>query len=142
MRLLKITEADLGFARTLRNDVRHCFFSTDEVTREQQQQWYQNLTARNDVDFWIVFIADQRIGTISITHRHDGRFEIGNVVIDHRHQGKGYAAQAARMQLAPGRCYIAHVRPENTASRELFRKLGFVARTELEWELLPLTKER
>lgn len=141
MRLSKITEDDLEFARRLRNQFRQWFFMSEGLTRDQQLLWYQGLITSPEVDFRIIVVGAERVGTISLTNRSDGRIEIGNVIIAYQHQGKGYAKQAVKMQLAPTRTYFSRVKPENVASKGLFQGLGFIARTDVEWELFPLAQE-
>lgn len=140
IRLSKITESDLDFARELRNQFRGWFLNNQEVSAEQHLQWYQSLIRRPEVDFRVIFSGDQRVGTVSVIDRGD-RFEVGNVIIGSDYRGNGYATKSVKMLMVPGRTYFAVILPHNIHSQSLFQRAGFVRKTECEWELLPLTQE-
>lgn len=128
MRLRPIGEADLEVVRRLRNSNRKWFFDTREVTVETQRRWFKALDTR-PVDFYVLEVEGTVVGTASVTTSGNG-LEIGNLILDPAWRGRGLMRHAvAELTAAPG-CYLARVKPGNTASERVFLANGFTASPE------------
>ena len=97
-------------------------------TAAQLSEW---LVMAPDHDWAIVKEgAANTIGRVTIYEKDDGNWEAG-IIICPAHQGCGFAAKAMRLAIdrvdqndAPRRI-MADIDPENTASLNLFTRLGF-----------------
>ncbi len=80
--------------------------------------------------WYIIWLRDERIGTVSLTKRN----EIG-IQIARAHRGKGWGRQAVQRMISLHRpiaaepseipaAFVANVNPENKASIALFESLG------------------
>ena len=125
-----ITKNDLEFVRGLRNQNRRSFFYTKSITKSQQQGWFNAL----NYDFYIIWLGDERIGTISehaivniplTTKRYCGLFEVGNLMLSKEYQGRGYMTEAMRHLTKRGGFFVAFVKTSNKASIKVFERGEF-----------------
>jgi RimJ/RimL family protein N-acetyltransferase len=124
MQLRRLTVDDLERVRQLRNASRHAFFDTREISADEQRSWFDRL-GRKPVQFYVVEEEGQVVGTISVSDTPNGR-EIGNLVLDEAFRGRGLMRRAVEeLTAAPG-IYYAEIKPDNHASRAVFRETGFV----------------
>lgn len=119
--------------RILRNRMKHCFLTQNEISEEQQLVWYRSyLTKENDYMFAVCYSDRTFLGAIALYDIKDSAAEIGRVIIDKEQfpeKGLGrkavYAAcRIGFSQLKLQRIY-ANVLPDNIASLTVFRRLGF-----------------
>ena len=123
MQLRPIAEADLEFARVLRNANREFFFYDAEISPEQQREWFRTLGLK-PIDFFVIEDGGVVVGTISAKHS-PGWVEIGNLLMTPAARGKGLMRQAvSQLTTAPGR-YFTEVKPHNQRSLAVFRANGF-----------------
>lgn len=106
---------DLENLRTWKNAHRERFFHQDEITPEQQVEWFEQYQQRETDLMWIVMVADKAIGCMGfrwISHSWD----IYNVIsADPEYQGKGWMAKALRTMEA----YATRIMPETIMARVL-----------------------
>lgn len=135
--LRRIDFADLERMRTWRNrpEIRRWFFDSREISREQQEQWFDGyLKDDNDETFIIEDLHERPVGMIALYRidRTNEHAEIGRVIIAEEDcHGKGYAGDALRTLVRYGfdnlglsRIY-AKIRHDNEASLRLFENAGF-----------------
>lgn len=110
-KLIPITKKDIEWARKLRNTNRQYFINQRTITRKQQEEWFKSVK-----NFFIIWVGNKRVGTISI---NDG--EIGNVFIIEEYRGQGIFKKATEL-LGGTRLEI---RANNKHALRVYKKLGF-----------------
>lgn len=128
-------DADARFLFELSNSpaVRSAGFQTEPIPWETHLAWLTRHHLSPDSQLYLIRSCDspQPIGFLRFHHQHHACWEIG-ISLTAEAQGKGYASNAVRLGMAEMRhlhaatSFLATVRPFNTASRQLFSRLGFV----------------
>lgn len=81
--------------RELRNKNREYFFSSAEISREQQADWYRKYLEKENDYVFSVYCNDIWIGSASLYNIKNDEGEFGRIVIDgSRAQKKGLGTQA------------------------------------------------
>jgi RimJ/RimL family protein N-acetyltransferase len=124
MQLRRLTVDDLERVRQLRNASRHAFFDTREISADEQRGWFDRLSQK-PVEFYVIEEDGDVVGTISVSDTPNGR-EIGNLVLDEAFRGRGLMRRAVEQLTAAPGIYYAEIKPDNDASRAVFRETGFV----------------
>lgn len=120
-----ITKEDLAFVAWLRNANRKYFFNSEEVTKEQQKEWFQNIKQKGSLSFFIIWLGEQRIGTISCERKKAG-VRIGNVILDEKHRGQGLLKTVMSLiEQDFGPNFELEVRADNAQAIRAYEKLGF-----------------
>jgi RimJ/RimL family protein N-acetyltransferase len=123
LQLRPIAEADLEFARMLRNANREFFLYDAEISPQQQLDWFRTLGSK-PIDFFVIEDDGVVVGTIS-AKRSSGWVEIGNLLLTPAARGRGLMRQAvSELTTAPGR-YFSEVKSHNERSLAVFRATGF-----------------
>lgn len=135
--LRRIDFTDLERMRCWRNrpEVRQWFFDPREISREQQESWFDRyLKAADDETFIIETHEGTPVGLIALYHidRSQEQAEIGRVIVgEESYAGQGMASDAVRTLVRYGfsnlnlkRIY-AQIRHDNASSIRLFEHTGF-----------------
>lgn len=127
LQLKLITENDLEFVRQLRNANRKWFFDSQEISPEQQKKWFKSLYSGDlRFRFYIIWLDDQRAGTVSRKYLKQDVTEIGNLMLIPEAQGKGIMTDVIRkLRVRDNHFYIAFVKPSNKKSLAVFERAGF-----------------
>jgi spore coat polysaccharide biosynthesis predicted glycosyltransferase SpsG/RimJ/RimL family protein N-acetyltransferase len=115
-------------------DVRRNAIQTAQILSDDHHRWFQNRLKDPDTFLFVGFWKNQPIGQVRFD-LHDATFEI-DYSVDEAFRGKGFGEMLIRHGMeAIGISekkdlrVVGLVRPENIASCEVFRKLGFVEET-------------
>lgn len=134
--ILRPLEAgDLERMRILRNQNRHFFVSSDEITEEAQRRWYETYLTRENDYLFSIFYQEHWVGAVSLyeVDQNSGQAEFGRLMIDRKAAGVGgLGVDAARTA-----CKIAfeqmniqtvtlEVYADNVAAQITYLKAGFV----------------
>jgi len=134
--LRPLRNTDLPELRSWRNhpDSRRWFFSQEEITEQQQERWFEELSGRDNERFFV--IEDEEgvsVGTVSLYNIDPakGRAEYGRMLIDPDHRGKGLALEAtlailryAFSKLCLETVYL-EVMTDNVPAVKLYQNIGF-----------------
>jgi RimJ/RimL family protein N-acetyltransferase len=126
--LREITAADLEFARELRNLTRGSFFDPAPVSAAAQRQWFERYRRSDGYAFYVVWVGDERAGTLSVRDRGEEGSEVGNVALGPAWRGRGIMRRAIRALIESRpevRRWFAVVKPDNAESLALLQGLGF-----------------
>lgn len=101
--LRSVTEDDIEWLRQSRNRYKEHFFTADEISKEQQKQWYEKYrdSAGKDYMFIIQLKDGTPIGTIALYNIAiaERTAELGRVLLLEEFRGHGYAETAVKMVL-------------------------------------------
>lgn len=118
-----ITEADLEFARELRNANRQWFCDAREVSRAQQREWFERLQCCPQVDFRLIYHGSRKVGTISAIDIAEGA-ELGNVIVIPEVRGQGFGIEAVSLMCSQYQNCFARIFDDNVVSQALFAHCG------------------
>lgn len=116
----------------LRNSSSNSFFSKQQFTKEEVETWLKTLDSKTN----IIYVSpsknkDSLIGTVSLYNIDGISAEVGRIVIDPSCRGRGlglklvqHSINCARIQKL--KTLYAYILEDNTASRRLFEKAGFL----------------
>jgi RimJ/RimL family protein N-acetyltransferase len=125
---------DLEWLRELRNANRSNFFSMQEVTPEQQRDWFRTMPWGDQR--WVIWDRQTRCGYFSIERPKPDLpifpsdkpvWYLNSLLVDEVHRGRG-VIQAAGDALDGALTYVGYVREGNAASLRACAKLGLVDR--------------
>jgi RimJ/RimL family protein N-acetyltransferase len=112
-------------------DVRRNAIQTEQIPAENHHRWFQNRLKDPDTYLFIGIWNEQPVGQVRFD-RHDSIYEI-DYSVDETQRGKGFGEMLIRngmeaIGISEEKDFriVGLVRPENIASCEVFRKLGFV----------------
>lgn len=130
----KITAKDLEYARKLRNKNTEYFFDDRKINRVTHEDWFEAMQRDPDMEFFIIWEDDKRVGTIS-AHETMDNVEIGNIVIEKKHRRKGYFKKAIYelLDLYQGKSPFLEVIPSNKSAIKAYGAIGFKERKRLLW---------
>jgi ribosomal-protein-alanine N-acetyltransferase len=109
--------------------------NTDEITPEQQLEWYreayQPLNEQREIYGYVMRKALEPIGYGLVTHRHDAHWVSGGLVGEARGSGLGEAlfdflTRKIHEGIGDDKAFL-DVRPNNEPARRLYEKLGYTA---------------
>ena len=136
LRTAIITDTKLLFDWANESSVRNNAINTNQIDWDDHVVWFEKKLENKNSFIFIAEINDTPIGQI--------RFDLENnkFIIDYsvakEERGKGYGFQIVkkgidyiRMHVSYLPKFISLVRPENTASRKIFEKLGFSNKSSL-----------
>jgi len=120
--LRELNRDNLELARRTRNAVRQFLFYNEEISKEQQSEWFSNVYMKSPEKIYLCYTEGQYVGCCQFDP--DTR-EIA-IRIEPDCQGCGYGYQFLEMLLKSisGKV-IAKVKLNNIASINLFIKVGF-----------------
>lgn len=99
--LKPITEKDIEVLRHWRNIYAGDFFTSDQITKEQQKQWYQSYKDSVGRDYmWLILDKEGELcGTIALYNVNvsDRTATIGRILVIDAHRGKGYMKEAVQL---------------------------------------------
>lgn len=141
--LREMTPADLDFVAAMLADPEVMRFYPKTYTRAEAQEWLERQRMRYERDghaLWLVTDKESgapvgQVGLVTQTIQGESIPEIG-YLIDRRYWRRGYASEAAlgtRAHAFGARGYprvISLIRPENTPSQGVARKLGMTIRAQ------------
>lgn len=126
---------DLERMRILRNRNRHFFVSSDEITEEAQQRWYEAYLIRENDYMFSIFYRELWVGVVSLyaVNLKCGQAEFGRLMIDREAAGVGglgvdttrTACKIAFEQLNI-QTVILEVYADNAAAQITYLKAGFI----------------
>jgi len=131
-RIRPLEYTDIEWLRCLRNDCREHFFSTEEITRAQQEAWWyagaygdQRWVVEDD-NHWNVgyFSIIQPKPDLPVFPSERPVWYFNSMMVTERARGQG-AIQAAHYAFDPALCYVGYVKVDNTPSLKACVKLGF-----------------
>ncbi len=131
--LRSLEESDHSFILELVNTEGWLTFIGDRnVNNETEAVVYiQNILANDDVTYWVVQLAEQKIGIITLIKRaHLPYYDIGFAFLPEFH-GKGYAYESSKavleliIETSDYETIMATTNPNNHSSIKLIEKLGF-----------------
>lgn len=136
--LRTIEERDIDYLRNLRNENRRFFLYSQEITKQDQQQWYEKYK-KNPNDYMFVLCKidnDQQVfGTVAFYDIDNARkqCEFGRIMIDHKRlaiHGMGQVLATTIKQIARDEFDIRIMRLEvfedNIPAIKTYLKSGFV----------------
>ena len=126
LRVEKMRSEDCEFLNTLRNSCVDFLHDSRTFTLEQTREWFNKLT----IPYYIIWDDTKRVGYIRLSNLENESIYIGcDIVPDERQKGVAYKSLSL---LIPKlfeeyslKSIIAEVLEYNTASLNLYRKLGF-----------------
>ena len=101
--LCLINVSDLSNLRQWKNDNREAFFYKDEISPEQQYEWFCAYQERHDDYMFIVLVNDIGIGCIG-ARLIDNEWDIYNVILHHKYRRKGLMSKALKELI-----YVVHL---------------------------------
>ena len=128
MSIHAITEKDLSNLRQWKNDHREFFFYKEEISSEQQQDWFCEYQKRLDDYMFIVKVDDVEIGCMGIRLFSDA-WDIYNVI---RANQNGKGAMSSALQSMIRFAESRHSFPitvkvlKNNVAVDWYKKNGFV----------------
>lgn len=136
VQLFPLAIEDIEKMRRLRNQNRHCFVFSGEITSDAQTRWYESyLSKENDYMFSVLYNG-RWIGVVSIydVDRVNAVAEFGRLLIDRNIAGIGglgvdttrAACEIAFSQLGINKI-ILEVYADNVAAQITYLKAGFVS---------------
>ena len=119
--LKPIDDDNMEFARKLRNKNRGYFWDKRIITPKRHERWYRSVKNTEGYYFYIIYLKDVPIGTISWQGKRTG-----NAIIDKKYRHKGYFAEAVKelKLLHPGPMFVI-VKPNHKIKLKIYKKLGF-----------------
>lgn len=154
--LMPLAQNELELMRCLRNQNRFSFLTSNIITEEMQQLWYQKYLQRSEDYMFSVLVrkAHTWIGTVALydIDREKQQAEFGRLMIDRKAAGRGGMGYEATMcaceigfqQLGLQRIYL-DVFADNLPAVKTYEKAGFHIYGKKEAsgrELLYMEKER
>jgi RimJ/RimL family protein N-acetyltransferase len=139
--LERLTHADINLLRELRNANADAFFDGTYITKEAQEDWWHRHRLHDhensDYEFFTIWLNKVTpVGFLSVTlyskSKHGLPFyvaEIGNLLLAPAYRGQSIMYKAitkVRRLYSPLTFWIAHVKPTNTASLNVFARQGFI----------------
>ena len=133
--LYPLKAAELEQMRSLRNQKRHCFISSEIITAAEQRKWYESYLDRENDYLFSIYINEKWIGTVSIYNVDPvgAKAEFGRLMIDREAAGSGgLGVEATRMacRIAFERLGIHRVTLEvyvdNIPAQITYLKAGFI----------------
>jgi ribosomal protein S18 acetylase RimI-like enzyme len=119
--LQPLTQGDLEWARELRNKNRKFFFTSQEITREQQQKWFDSL---KEINFFVIVREGEQVGTISISQ--EDIIKLGNIIVDERFRGLGVLRMVIEeLKSRFDRPWQLEVKKDNQGAIQAYKNLGF-----------------
>lgn len=135
VQLIPMTLEDSERYRVLRNDpkVRDCFEYKNEISQEEQKNWYMNYLNHPDEIMLSVYSNDVFLGGNSLYRIDDieKTAEYGRIVIDKRFSGNGYGYKATMAMIALAKEQLGlkeitlEVYKDNISANVSYRKAGF-----------------
>ena len=118
--------------RTLRNRNRQYFFSSAEISREQQENWFRNYLAKENDYVFSVFYNNVWVGSASLYNISGAGGEFGRIVVDgDRVSRKGLGSEAVRAVCKIGfeklglESIFLEVLSDNKRAIHAYEKAGF-----------------
>lgn len=128
---LKVREATLTDAQTLfdwRNDEKSRLysFSQDFITFSDHQSWLKTKLESDACQIYIFENSGESIGTTRVDFQPDGYLTLSwTVAPEHRRRGFGTQIVASTVKLFPQKKFKAFIKPSNTPSLCIAKKLSF-----------------
>jgi RimJ/RimL family protein N-acetyltransferase len=126
--LRKLTEKDAEMLQKWRNKNRHFFVQTNEVSRKQQEAWFQQYL-ENPSDLMYVVVEDTKpIGCLGLAI-NNGEAEIQRVMLgekEYAQQGEMSKALQLLMRTFGFEKYTLQVLKTNKTAIHFYQKNGFV----------------
>lgn len=125
-------ERDETFTFELANhpSVRAAGYARDEISPDEHRAWLARHHESINSHLFVIEATDTGAVGFLRFHRRDSGWEIGIALVPEA-RGRGFADHAVRLgmteleTLHDIRRFLAHIRPENRASKNLFQGLGF-----------------
>lgn len=124
---------DSNLLRELRNENKHCFLDTREISIEEQHRWVKDIKRLRELNLFILDSSNnEKVGFISLYDICRDCAKIGRMMMlrDYRHQGYMKRAMIKVFRLAKDffgiKELLLEVRQENIIARDLYVKMGFV----------------
>lgn len=118
--------------RELRNENKEYFFSSGEISREQQANWYRNYLEKENDYVFSVYCDDIWIGSASLYNIKNDEGEFGRIVIDGKRVNKnGLGTQAVEAVCRIGFDWLClkrislEVLSDNKRAVRVYEKAGF-----------------
>lgn len=137
--LKSLSPEDSEAYRVLRNreENRKWFFKSAEISKEDQEKWFQRYEADDDEFMFSIYekISGRYLGAAAIYHidHHNHRAEVGRIIVDSRAAGgKGYGKDAIRCIVDWGaenlgiKTFYAQIYTDNLPSMKSFLGCGFL----------------
>ena len=133
LRIAPMNKEDAQMYRKLRNLDKELFFSSNIITVEQQDKWYEWYLTRNDEFMFSVYCEGKFIGGFGLYNyvNAESTIEFGRIVIDKRYRGQGLgrrtveaAIEICKSDLNIKRIYL-EVMNSNNIAKEIYKKVGF-----------------
>lgn len=130
LRLAGSGDRDLLLAWANDAATRSASFHPDPIDRATHEAWFARRLAMTDGRIWIGVVDGRPIGQVRVDRDSDGRGEV-SISVAEEARGRGFARKLLLAGMAAATrelgitTLVALVRPENTRSLALFRKVGF-----------------
>jgi len=116
------------FVYGLQTKVNRQFFINPEVPSiEEHTKWFQEAVKSSISQLFILVQGSSRVGILRVDNIKNSTLEV-SVIILKKYIGKGFAKKALRdiEGLNPGKNFLAIIHNNNTASKNLFLKIGYI----------------
>lgn len=110
-------------------------FQDRRITPEEHNQWFQRVLEDENIRILILCLRGQPVG--SMRFFIEGANAVLSYSIDHRYRGRGFGQELIKMAVDYGRKNLgisslrAVTKPDNTASRKVLLRNGFLPVEEL-----------
>lgn len=130
--LYPLEERDIEKMRLLRNNCREAFVYSDEISCEEQIDWYQKYLQKDDDIMFSVLCRGKWVGAVALYNLHGTSAEFGRLMIDQKAAGKkGLGADVTRcvceiafQQMGMDRIRL-EVYADNIPAMKTYLKVGF-----------------
>lgn len=125
MEIKKATLDDSKFVLKLFNDydTRINSFNTKPIKEKEHSQWFKKALVDPDIEIYIAWIEEHRIGKCQIEHTPSGLMLSWVIPPEKRHQGYGKQMMKQIMKNRKGTFY-AYIKKSNIASQKIAEALG------------------
>ena len=124
-------QEELVFTWANEAETRRQSFSTEPISKKVHHVWYREALVSDTRDLYICYHGEKPIGLLRMDLLSDEEVEI-SYQIDARYRGRGYAGamllagEVLLKEIKPMlKKLLARVKPTNTASSRLLKKLGY-----------------
>jgi len=125
LRIAMITNADLDWARKLRNKNRKAFFNSATINQNEMENWFRGIWSTSEPDFYIIWLGDERVGTIS-AQKVGKLTKIGNVIIAEEYRARGILKEVLKLiTKLYTKNFELEVKADNKFAADVYKALGF-----------------
>ena len=142
-RFANLEDADILFEWQNHPETRKYFRNPKTPTVEEHSKWIERALTKDKVSLFIIEVGSVPKGVLRFDEQLDGTLEISILVAPENHnKGIGSAVLALAREIRPLATLVADVKPDNTASKIIFKKAGYITQNNLLVSFSPVPSPR